>query len=154
MLPETRLTPALRCHCSGVKNRGFPMTGDEVGRKAKVVDESRNSKPELSSAAAHITPPGGDAVDQPDNFAVEHGAGPIGARHECCQGESDEEPDGDEARSGRDERDGENDGGGYEVKKGAAVARAYEVANEAHGEAGEYAAGDGGDAGVADVGSG
>nr|GLL33929.1 circumsporozoite protein-like [Ipomoea trifida] len=106
---------------------------------------------ELSSPAAHIAPPGGDTVDEPNNLAIKHGASPERAGHKSGEREADEEPDGDEAGRGGDEGDGENDGRGEEVEESAAVSWADEVADEAHGEPREYAAGNGGDAGVSDV---
>jgi hypothetical protein len=38
----------------------------------------------LSGAATHVSPAGGQPIDGADDLAVEHGAHPVLARHECC----------------------------------------------------------------------
>ncbi|GER33509.1 brefeldin A-inhibited guanine nucleotide-exchange protein [Striga asiatica] len=100
---------------------------------------------ELGEASAHVPPPRGHRINCPDNRPREHNAGPVAARHERCEGHADHEADGHIAARAQHDRRRE------EVDEGAAVARAREVAREAHDEAREDAPRDGGHAGRAHV---
>ncbi|XP_022970245.1 circumsporozoite protein-like [Cucurbita maxima] len=122
--------------------------GSSAGSLDDIVEQGHD---ELGGSSAHVAPPGGGAIDEADDLAVEHGAHPVLAGDEGGEGEADHEADGDVAGGIGDEGHAEDGGGGEHDEKGAAVARAEKVADGAHDKTREDAAGDGGDAGVANV---
>lgn len=125
--------------------------GGGAGLADDVVDEGHD---ELGGPAAHVAPPGGGAVGEADDLAVEHGGHPVLAWDEGGEGEADEEAHGDVAGGVGDEGHAEDGGGGEHDEEDAPVAGAEHVTDGAHDETGEDGAGDGGDASVADVGLG
>lgn len=138
-------------HVEPARDEECNPPGSERGCTCSLYDLVDDRHQQLRGSSAHVSPASGRAVGQPDDFAVEHGAHPVLARHKRGEREPDHEPHGNVTPGGGHEGHAEHGGSREHDQERAAVPGTQQVADRAHDEPGQNAAGNRGHSGVPDV---